>query len=90
MAIVKMSKFNLLVFNSDRENLLHELQKFNYVHFLDLKEDESLEDYDLNIVEVPESIVAVDEKIAKVRSAINTLSKYQNRLKSYARRWRNN
>jgi len=47
------------------------------VHFLDLKEDESLEDYDLNIVEVPESIVAVDEKIAKVRSAINTLSKYQ-------------
>ncbi|MDD2446484.1 MAG: V-type ATP synthase subunit I [Tissierellia bacterium] len=83
MAIVKMSKFDLLAFNSDRENLLHELQKFNYVHFLDLKEDVSLEDYDLNTVEVPESIVAIDEKIAKVRNTLEILSKYRKKESAF-------
>jgi len=42
MAIVKMNKFNLFVFDSERDNLLHELQKFEYVHFVNLEEDESL------------------------------------------------
>ena len=36
MAIVKMDKFNLLAFDSDRENLLNILQDLNYVHFNDL------------------------------------------------------
>jgi len=34
MAIVKMSKFSLFVFDSERETLLNELQKFKYVHFV--------------------------------------------------------
>lgn len=76
MAIVKMSSFNLLAFDSERENLLHELQKFNYVHFLDLAKDESLREIGLKNVEVPEEIVAIDEKVSRVKNAIDILSKY--------------
>lgn len=77
MAIVKMSKFNLLVFNSERKNLLHKLQKFDEVHFMDLKEDEELGEYDLDNVEEPESIVAINEEISRINYVIESLSKYQ-------------
>lgn len=77
MAIVKMSKFNLLAFDSNREDLLHELQKFDYVHFQDLKEDSELEDYELENIEDPESIVAINEEINKVKYGIDILSRYE-------------
>lgn len=77
MAIVKMSKFNLLVFNSERKKLLHKLQKFDEVHFMDLKEDEELGEYDLDKVKEPESIVAINEEINRINYAIEALSKYQ-------------
>lgn len=76
MAIVKMSKFSLFAFDSKRENLLHELQKFKYVHFLDLDEDESLKDEGLQSVEIPESVVAIEEEIMKVKYSIDLLAKY--------------
>ncbi|MCQ1528147.1 V-type ATP synthase subunit I [Lutispora saccharofermentans] len=76
MAIVKMSNFSLFAFDSERENLLHELQKFEYVHFTNLDEDETLKNEGLKNVKVPESMVAVDEEIAKVKYAIDLLSKY--------------
>lgn len=44
MAIVKMDKFNLFSFENNRTSLLDILQKFNYVHFNDLKVDDG-EDY---------------------------------------------
>ncbi len=77
MAIVKMSKFNLLVFNSERKNLLHKLQKFDEVHFMDLKENEELGEYDLDKVKEPESIVVINEEINRINYAIEALSKYQ-------------
>ncbi len=77
MAIVKMSKFNLLLFNSERKNLLRELQKFDYVHFLDLKESEELRDYNLGNIEEPESIVAINEEINRVNYAIEILNQYK-------------
>ena len=76
MAIVKMNKFNLLIFKSEREELLKELQKFDSVHFLDLVEDEELSEYDLDSVDQPESIVAINEEINKVKNAIDFLDKY--------------
>jgi V/A-type H+-transporting ATPase subunit I len=76
MAIVKMSKFNLFAFNSDRENLLHELQKFKYVHFINLNKNDSLKEIGLKNVEVPESIVALDEEISKVKYGIEILSHF--------------
>ena len=77
MAIVKMSSFNLLAFDIERENLLHELQKFNYVHFIDLEQDESLKEIGLENVHVPENIVAINEKISKVNKGIEILSDYE-------------
>lgn len=76
MAIVKMSNFSLFAFDSERDNLLHELQKFEYVHFLNLDEDESLKNEGLKNVEVPESVVAIDEELIKVKYSIDLLSKY--------------
>jgi len=76
MAIVKMSKFSLFVFDSERDNLLHELQKFKYVHFLNLEDEEDLKEEGLESVSIPESIGAVNEEISKVKYAIDLLSKY--------------
>lgn len=76
MAIVKMSKFSLFAFDSEREDLLHELQKFKYVHFLDQEENESLKDEGLKNISVSEKVVAINEEITKVRYGIDLLSKY--------------
>lgn len=77
MAIVKMSKFSLFAFDSDRERLLHELQKFGYVHFDSLDDNEELLNEGLQTVTVPESIGEIDEEISKVKYAIELLSKYE-------------
>lgn len=76
MAIVKMNNFSLFAFDSERENLLHELQKFKYVHFLNLDKDETLKDSGLKSVELPESLVAIDEEISRVNYSIDILSGY--------------
>lgn len=76
MAIVKMSNFSLLAFDAERDTLLHELQKFEYVHFVNLDEDEDLIDDNLTSVNMPETIVAIDEEISKVKYSIDLLSKY--------------
>lgn len=76
MAIVKMSNFSLFAFDSEKENLLHELQKFKYVHFINLDKDKVIKQEGLKSVRVPENIVAVDEEISRVSYAIDILSKY--------------
>lgn len=79
MAIVKMNRFSLFVFESDKEKLLHELQKFNYVHFQDLKEKSDYMEMGLENGNVPENIVRVEEEITKVKYGIEKLSKYDTR-----------
>ncbi len=79
MAIVKMTEFSLFAFDSEKENLLHELQKFEYVHFLDLEQDEDLTEMGLRSVKVPENLVAVDEDISRVNAGIDILSKYHHK-----------
>lgn len=76
MAIVNMSNFNLFTFDSNRENLLHDLQKFEHVHFVDLDEDEDLKEEGLQNLSVGEEVLEINEKIAKVRQAITILSGY--------------
>lgn len=76
MAIVKMTEFSLFAFDSEKENLLHELQKFEYVHFQDLEQDNGLSEMGLRSVKVPESLVAIDEDISRVNAGIEILSKY--------------
>jgi len=79
MAIVKMSNFGLFTFDSDRDKLLHELQKFGYVHFTDLKEDQTLLEEGLEVLEVPRAISEVEEKIQDVKFAMDLLKRYDDR-----------
>lgn len=77
MAIVKMSKFTLLTFGEERGRLLHELQKFQYIHFQDLNKNEELVELGLHKIEVPERIASVNEEINKVKFSIDVLSRYR-------------
>lgn len=79
MAIVKMSNFSLFAFDSKREDLLHKLQEFKYVHFSDIEMDDSLKEIGLQDVKVPESLVAIDEDISKVKYGMDLLNKYYTR-----------
>ena len=71
-----MSEFNLFAFDHDREKLLQKLQQFEYVHFLNLDENEELKEDGLESVEVPERIAAIDEEVRKVKYLIDILSNY--------------
>ena len=79
MAIVKMSNFSLFTFDSDKDELLQELQKFSYVHFTNLKQNESLLEQGLNVLEIPKEIEEVDEDIKDVKYVIDLLKKYDDR-----------
>ncbi|MFH5837109.1 V-type ATP synthase subunit I [Proteiniclasticum sp. C24MP] len=79
MAIVKMSSFSLFTFDSDRERLLHELQKFGSVHFTDLKADETLSEEGLETLEVPADLAVIDEQIQSVKYALDLLKQYDDR-----------
>lgn len=70
-----MSKFHLFSFADDRHKLLDDLQKFEYVHFNQLKnqDDEELEHIAQNI-EIPEKLIAIDEEIVKTKWAIDILN----------------
>lgn len=74
MAIVKMDKFNLFSFEYDRSSLLDILQKFNYVHFNDLKTDEK-EDY-LKEVDNSANLLIIDENLSKLDYIIYSLEEY--------------
>lgn len=74
MAIVKMNKFNLLAFKSDRDELLNSLQAFNYVHFNDLERDED-KTY-LEEVRNTERLNALDSDMTKVDYVISIIESY--------------
>ena len=78
MAIVKMDKFNLLSFDSDRESLLDTLQAFNYVHFNDLVKNP--DDEYLSEVRESEKLAQIDESLNKVNYAIETIEEYNKDL----------
>ena len=74
-----MSSFSLFTFDSDRERLLHELQKFGSVHFTDLKADETLSEEGLETLEVPADLAVIDEQIQSVKYALDLLKQYDDR-----------
>ena len=74
MAIVKMDKFNLLSFDSDREKLLDTLQSFNYVHFNDLILDDD-KSY-LSELKNNEKLAKIDQKINQVDYVISLIRDY--------------
>lgn len=76
MAIVNMNEFSLFAFDHDRMNLLHELQKFKYVHFLDVDKSQDFIESGLSAIEVPEEITAIEEEIREIKYSIDILSNY--------------
>lgn len=73
MAIVKMSKFDLFAFETDRRALLEELQRFEYVHFI-LPEEE--DEATLESVSVPLEMAELNEEITKLSWMMETLEPY--------------
>ncbi|MBR0575823.1 V-type ATP synthase subunit I [Proteiniclasticum sp. BAD-10] len=79
MAIVKMSRFSLFTFDADRDKLLHELQKFGYVHFTNLKAESAYQEEGLTGLEVPEALGEVDEEIQDVKFVLDLLKRHDDR-----------
>lgn len=76
MAIVKMKKFTLLAFESQKQKLLKDLQRLESVQFSEVLIQEELEEYlqkDSAHIEISE----IEEEQAKIRFAIDFLSQYE-------------
>lgn len=80
MAIVKMKKFTLLAFESQRAKLLERLQSFAEVEFINLQDNdflESNEDFkDLNKDGLDSEYAECEEKLSKAKFALNFLREY--------------
>ena len=67
MAIVKMSKFNLIAFESQKSKLLKNLQKFREVSFIDIDLEENMNTDEEKIVKKVvnnEDLTRIDERLS--------------------------
>ena len=80
MAIVKMNKFTLLSFESKKDELLETLQEFSEVEFINLQNEDFLEDHedlkDLVKDTVDSEYAKCEEDLSKVRFALEFLKDY--------------
>ena len=80
MAIVKMNKFTLLAFESEKEGLLERLQGFSNAEFIDLQDEKIQEDNeilkDLTKDVVDSDIAKWEEQLSKVKFALQFLQDY--------------
>lgn len=80
MAIVKMNKFTLLAFESEKEGLLERLQGFSNAEFIDLQDERIQEDNeilkDLTKDVVDSDIAKWEEQLSKVKFALQFLQDY--------------
>lgn len=76
MAIVKMSKFTLLAFKSQKEELLQRLQRFENVQFIDLKEKEDEELSFLTFNRDGENLSQIQADLAKVKFSLDMLKEF--------------
>ncbi|MGL5649952.1 MAG: V-type ATP synthase subunit I [Clostridium sp.] len=80
MAIVKMNKFTLLTFESKKDALLEKLQDFSEVEFIDLQNENYLEENEelkqLSKDTVDEEFSNCEEKLSKVKFALDFLGGY--------------
>ncbi|MPQ42832.1 V-type ATP synthase subunit I [Clostridium tarantellae] len=80
MAIVKMNKFTLLTFESQKEELLRKLQAFSQVEFINLQDEEQFEkneDFkELEKDDVDSKYAEYEEDLSKAKSALEFLTQY--------------
>ncbi len=79
MAIVKMTKFNLIAFESQRGKILKNLQKFKEVSFVNVEFDEPSENQEKTFIKKiinNEELARVEERINGVSNAISLVKRY--------------
>lgn len=80
MAIVKMNKFTLLAFESKKDTLLEKLQGFSEVEFINLQNEDYLEDHEelkeLMKDSVDSKYARSEEDLSKVKFTLEFLKKY--------------
>lgn len=76
MAIVNMSKFELLAFKSDKEAIVSEIQKLEYAHYADLnkKTDEEIE---VKASTDKERVSEISTRLSRIVWCIDQLSQYE-------------
>lgn len=76
MAIVNMSKFELLAFKSDKEAIVSEIQKLEYAHYADLnkKTDEEIE---AKASTDKERVSEISTRLSRIVWCIDQLSQYE-------------
>lgn len=85
MAIVKMSKFDLVVFAEQRAKVLKKLQKFKEVNFVDIELRDENGEVSKDAVEGVtkyvnnEELTHIDERLYQLSSAISLIKKYDER-----------
>ena len=85
MAIVKMSKFDLVVFAEQRAKVLKKLQKFKEVNFVDIELYDENGELSKDAVEGVtkyvnnEELTHIDERLYQLSSAISLIKKYDER-----------
>ena len=81
MAIVKMSKFDLVVFAEQRAKVLKKLQKFKEVNFVDIELHEENGELSKDAVEGVtkyinnEELTHIDERLYQLSNAISLIKK---------------
>ncbi|BBM52156.1 vacuolar ATP synthase subunit I [Leptotrichia trevisanii] len=85
MAIVKMSRFDLVVFAEQRAKVLKKLQKFKEVNFVDIELRDENGEVNKDVVEGVtkyvnnEELTHIDERLYQLSSAISLIKKYDER-----------
>ena len=85
MAIVKMSKFDLVVFAEQRAKVLKKLQKFKEVSFVDIELHDENGELSKDVVEGVtkyannEELTHIDERLYQLSNAISLIKKYDER-----------
>ena len=80
MAIVKMNKFTLLAFESEKEKLLKKIQSSSEVEFINLQDEEKVEGNEvfesLNKDDLDAETTLIEENVSKTRSALDFLKEF--------------
>lgn len=80
MAIVKMNKFTLLAFESEKEKLLRNIQSSSEVEFINLQSEEKVEGNEvfesLNKDDLDSEALHIGENVSKTRSALDFLKEF--------------
>lgn len=80
MAIVKMNKFTLLAFESEKEKLLKKIQSSSEVEFINLQDEEKVEGNEvfesLSKDDLDAETILIEENVSKTRSALDFLKEF--------------